>query len=181
MSFPAGNLLHRSHTRSAKSSLLPAPHSQSCRQNSSRGYFQFHPLVTGVAPRCVWTPSILAVHNHVGAYISLADGSTEERPTAGPTLDPAIQPARNVQGKNCESPDASLPQWYGKATISQRNCIRISRNNTRTSCCLTLKNWVVTICTTRCNIQQLYFLPKQCIYVFCVDLRTNSDYLPIQH
>ena len=26
------------------------------------------------------------------------------------------------------------------------------------------------------NIQQFYDLPTQCIYVFCVDLRTNSDY-----
>ena len=26
------------------------------------------------------------------------------------------------------------------------------------------------------NIQQFYVLPTQCIYVFCVDLRTNSDY-----
>jgi hypothetical protein len=24
-------------------------------------------------------------------------------------------------------------------------------------------------------------LPTQCMYVFCVDLRTNSDYFPIQH
>jgi len=24
-------------------------------------------------------------------------------------------------------------------------------------------------------------LPTQCIYVFCVDLRTNSDYFPTQH
>jgi len=31
------------------------------------------------------------------------------------------------------------------------------------------------------NIQQFYFLPTQCIYVFCVDLRTNIDYFPIQH
>ena len=30
-------------------------------------------------------------------------------------------------------------------------------------------------------IQQFYVLPTQCIYVFCVDLRTNSDYFPIQH
>jgi len=30
------------------------------------------------------------------------------------------------------------------------------------------------------NIQQLYVLLTQCIYVFCVDLRTNSDYFPIQ-
>jgi hypothetical protein len=31
------------------------------------------------------------------------------------------------------------------------------------------------------NIQQFYVLPTQCIYVFCVDLRTNSDYSPIQN
>jgi len=31
------------------------------------------------------------------------------------------------------------------------------------------------------NIQQFYVLPTQCIYVFCVDLRTQSDYFPIQH
>ena len=37
---------------------------------------------------------------------------------------------------------------------------------------------VVTICTT---IQQFYVLPTQCIYVFCMNLRTNSDYFPIQH
>jgi len=30
------------------------------------------------------------------------------------------------------------------------------------------------------TIQQLEVLPTQCIYVFCVDLRTNSDYFPIQ-
>ena len=55
---------------------------------------------------------------------------------------------------------------------------------------------VVTICTAQWslyvphsghymyrqfNIQQLYVLPTQCIYVFCVDLRTNSHYFPIQH
>ena len=55
---------------------------------------------------------------------------------------------------------------------------------------------VVTICTAQrslyvpysghymyhqFNIQQFYLLPSQCIYVFCVDLRTNSDYFPIQH
>jgi len=40
---------------------------------------------------------------------------------------------------------------------------------------------VVTICTTRFNIHTFYILPTQYIYVFCVDLRTNSDYFPIQH
>jgi len=31
------------------------------------------------------------------------------------------------------------------------------------------------------NIQQSYVLLTQCIYVFCVDLRTNSYYFAIQH
>jgi hypothetical protein len=31
------------------------------------------------------------------------------------------------------------------------------------------------------NIQQFYVLPTQGIYVFCVDLRTNSDYVPVQY
>jgi hypothetical protein len=31
------------------------------------------------------------------------------------------------------------------------------------------------------NIHKFYVLPTQCIYVFCVDLRTNSDYFPIQY
>ena len=31
------------------------------------------------------------------------------------------------------------------------------------------------------NIQQFYVLPIQCIYVFCLDLRTNRDYFPMQH
>ena len=29
------------------------------------------------------------------------------------------------------------------------------------------------------NIQQLSVLPTKCIYVFCVDLRKNSDYFAI--
>jgi hypothetical protein len=46
---------------------------------------------------------------------------------------------------------------------------------------LNLHILVVTICTARFNIQQFYVLPTLCIYVFCVDLRTNSDYFTIQH
>ena len=39
----------------------------------------------------------------------------------------------------------------------------------------------ITVCTISFNIHIFYVLPAQCIYVFCVDLRTNSDYFPIQH
>jgi hypothetical protein len=36
-------------------------------------------------------------------------------------------------------------------------------------------------CVFLLNIQQFRVLPTHCIYVFCVDLRTNSHYFPIQH
>jgi hypothetical protein len=40
---------------------------------------------------------------------------------------------------------------------------------------------VVTICTTSLTLNNSTFCPHsaQCIYVFCVDLRTNSDYFSI--
>jgi hypothetical protein len=40
---------------------------------------------------------------------------------------------------------------------------------------------VVTICTTSLSSHKFYVQPTHCIYVFYVDLRTNSHYLPIQH
>ena len=40
---------------------------------------------------------------------------------------------------------------------------------------------VLTLRTAEFNVQQFYVLPTPCICVFCVDLRTNSDYFPIQH
>jgi len=40
---------------------------------------------------------------------------------------------------------------------------------------------VVTICTTSLNFQQLHVLPTQCIYVFYMDLRTNSDCFHTQY
>ena len=39
---------------------------------------------------------------------------------------------------------------------------------------------VVTICTAS-KILKFYVLPTQCIYVFCVDLRTNSDHFNIEY
>ena len=39
----------------------------------------------------------------------------------------------------------------------------------------------LTVHSNRANIHQFYVLPTHCICVFCVDLRTNSDYFPIQH
>jgi hypothetical protein len=37
------------------------------------------------------------------------------------------------------------------------------------------------ICTTSLTFNNSTFCPHSVIYVFCVDLRTNSDYFPIQY
>ena len=46
-------------------------------------------------------------------------------------------------------------------------------------------DWLVFITETECVYcavrSTFYVLPTQCIYVFCVDLRTNSNYFTIQH
>jgi len=41
---------------------------------------------------------------------------------------------------------------------------------------------MATFCTTTVfNIQEFHVLPTLCIYMFCTDLGTNSDCIPIQH
>jgi len=40
---------------------------------------------------------------------------------------------------------------------------------------------VVTICTTSLTFNNSTFCPHSCIYVFCVDFRTNSHYFPIEY
>ena len=55
----------------------------------------------------------------------------------------------------------------GRASVSVSVCVPLQPNS----------NYMYR----QFNIQQFYVLPTQCIYVFCVDLRTNSGYFPIQH
>jgi hypothetical protein len=45
---------------------------------------------------------------------------------------------------------------------------------------LTFQSPAVIIHITSLTFNNSTFCP-QCIYVFCLDLRTNSDYFPIQH
>jgi len=45
---------------------------------------------------------------------------------------------------------------------------------------LTFYNIGTTLYTTWFNIQQFYFLATKYVSVFYVDLRTKSDYFPIQ-
>ena len=44
-----------------------------------------------------------------------------------------------------------------------------------------LRKLTGTSCNRRLKTKKFYVLPTQCIYVFYVVLRTNSDYFPIQH
>ena len=48
------------------------------------------------------------------------------------------------------------------------------------NCALTLVDEIILL-VTKFTIQQSHALPTHCIYVFCVDLRTNCVYFPIQH
>jgi hypothetical protein len=57
---------------------------------------------------------------------------------------------------------------------------------TETGCLLRGTNWVfkaqwLLYVPTRLTFNKFYVLPTQCIYVFCVDLRTNSNYFTVQH
>jgi len=60
-----------------------------------------------------------------------------------------------------------------------------SENKQRLFHCTALTDWLVFITETECFYcvvrSTFYVLPTQCIYVFCVDLRTNSDYFTVQH
>ena len=46
---------------------------------------------------------------------------------------------------------------------------------------LTIYSQVVTICTASLTFNNSTFCPTHYIYVFCVYIRTNSHYFPIQH
>jgi hypothetical protein len=44
---------------------------------------------------------------------------------------------------------------------------------------VTLSSPMVALCTTTFNTHKFYVLPTQCIYVICMDLRTNSEHFSI--
>jgi hypothetical protein len=50
-----------------------------------------------------------------------------------------------------------------------------------TICCLSVKWLHTNEIITKYIWIKFYVLPTQCIYMFCVDMRINSDYFPIQH
>ena len=49
------------------------------------------------------------------------------------------------------------------------------------SLCLQIQNITVTLGTIMSNNQNFCILPAQCIYVFRMDLSTNSNYVSVSH
>jgi len=68
----------------------------------------------------------------------------------------------------------SLQNRLNKTRVSVRRIIQIY-------IILSLYSSGFTVCTAWLNVQQFYVLSTDCIYVFCVDLRTISDYLPVHN
>ena len=62
-----------------------------------------------------------------------------------------------------------LNPWYSKAS-----------HGAYADGILTLQSPVVTICTTSLTFTNSTFCPHS-VFMSCVDLKTNSDYFPIQH
>jgi len=72
------------------------------------------------------------------------------------------------------------------STLTVYLCVlRGSENKQRLFHCTALTDWLVFITETECVYcavrSTVYVLPTQCIYVFCLNLRTNSDYFSVQH
>ena len=80
----------------------------------------------------------------------------------------------SLQLRNC------IEHYDMNVRATSDNCVLIMKA-ARQIIMLTFKSPEVTICTTRVNIKNFHVLPTHCTYVFCMDLRTNSDYFPIQH
>ena len=65
---------------------------------------------------------------------------------------------------------------YGESSKSGNAFFHFGRTEGRTD----MTSLTVIFAILRAH-KKPHVLPTQCIYVFCVDLRTNSDYFPIQH
>ena len=40
---------------------------------------------------------------------------------------------------------------------------------------------IIPLCIVKFNIKKFYILPPPCVYMFCMDFRTNDNYFPKKH
>jgi len=84
------------------------------------------------------------------------------------------------RGESKQEAEILLGDWQTDRQGYARLGVEWSRGGTGARLCNTSKPSGHYI-YRQFNIRQFYVLPTQCVYAFCVDLRTNSDYFPIQH
>jgi len=117
---------------------------------------------------CQWVLRIEDRVVEIGTRCSLLSASFGTS-TAAPNK-PQNFPTRIVSSSLC-SPIIIHTERYHLPVLCACLClITLSKMH------IALSVWNHTICTTI-----FHSAPHSCIYVFCVDLRTNSDYFPIQH
>ena len=119
------------------------------------------------------------VHTDSGSHWALTSGTKQ------PEREADHSPPSSVEDKN---------EWRYNSTLPCGFMACIGSSGLRTFCALIFHcffsfpppaDWLLnsSICSNwrSTNTQQFYVLPTQCICVFCVDLRTNSDYFTVQH
>ena len=92
-----------------------------------------------------------------------------------PPSDVVTSSRPNCQLHRCEN------LRVGKMQLPASKCTHISRAVSRymeLRASFIYATLVVTLYTTRFNIQQLYILSTQCVFVYCVDLKIKSYYFP---
>ena len=92
---------------------------------------------------------------------------------------PTLHTTQAVWNLHCSSP-------FGSWTVQTVCLDRCLMSNKSGQLCprwkqLIFTSTVATVRTAISIVKKQHFLPARCVCVFCVDLRTNSDYFSIQH
>jgi hypothetical protein len=128
----------------------------------------------GLSATCRTTPQWLRNDTQHARDVVININSTTDLRTPGTVQQAHPNPALRIFPHTRYISTHSLPQKH--FTIRAPRVQQLNKNRL-----LATSKPSGHLRTIRFNIQQLYLLPTQCICVFCVDLRTNRDYFPIQH
>jgi len=82
---------------------------------------------------------------------------------------------RNIRQYNNKKHHNLVVFWYEQKPLL--SCVYNAAGMTHLKIYESFSVLMVTLCTNQINIANVYFLTAQCVYVFCVDGKTNSVYL----
>ena len=155
-----------------------------------------------------WVCTTVCLHNHTISYHSLSEGDKNQEQWINIwNFEPVVlqRPSWPSKAQRSLYVPHSGHYMYRQFNIQQLYvlptqlylCVLCGSQNkqplfpyttlTETECvyCAVRTGSVVTVVTIHTASltfkNSTTFCPHSCIYVFCVDLRTNSDYFPIQH